>query len=169
MASLRDEDIEFLCHGSLQSAVADASSDGQASSGGQSVRSGGLVSCLVGYEPTSKDIKMVTMEKNKAKAEKRAPCYEDWPCHVDFHFRRDDGVVFTLHPSHTGKNVSVKAVTPNMVPAPAPKAGMYNTDGPGTFRRVADCNILMDTRLDLAELAAVRSSGRPQCSTGGSQ
>ena len=136
IASLCDEHIELLCHGSLVSTAADPTT----------VRSRGLVSCRVAFDQNSKDYAMVRMEKNKASAEMRTPEYDDWPKSLDFIFERSDGVQFTLHPQHNGNNILVKVMTTVMLPAPAPKAGMYSTDGPGTFQRGYCWNKYMDAK-----------------------
>ena len=60
VASLRDEDIDLLCHGDLV--------DPAVRSGGpvSTDRSGGLISCRCGFDPYSSDIAMFNMEQTKA-------------------------------------------------------------------------------------------------------
>ena len=115
---------------------------------GSTVRSGGLTECTIGFDPNSKDYAMVKMEQNKADAEGRDPIYnnENWPKVADFIFERTDGVRFTLHPKHNDKMISVKLLLESMTPAPAPAAGMYKTDGPGTFQRGHGWNQLMEVK-----------------------
>ena len=86
------------------------------------------------------------MEKNKAAAEHKTPEYDEYPKELDFVLQRSDGVEFTLHPPHRGKNIRVKVLTEDMLPAPSPKAGMYRSDGPGTFQRGYKWNQFMDAK-----------------------
>ena len=66
------------------------------------------------------------------------------PAMADFIFTRADGRLFSLHPGYKKKKVAVKS--PYGEQSPEIENGLYSTDGPGTFRKLADWNSLLPVR-----------------------
>ena len=142
IASLRDVDIDLLCHG--------------VGSWGD-VRSGGLVSCDVALCPNSFDVAMARMERTKSMFEGRARKYQNKPLEAGFVVTRDDGVAFYIHPKHGDNKVACWLVNTQPSPAPIPASGIYGTDGPGTFKRIQTWDKLTPLRFDMAAVAAARA------------
>ena len=59
---------------------------------------------------------------------------------ADFIFTRADGQIFSLHPGYNKKKVKVKSSYGEQ--SPEIENGLYSTDGPGTFRKLAEWNSL---------------------------
>ena len=61
---------------------------------------------------------------------------------VDFIFWRNDGGVFSLHPEHNQRKVRLKVPGRDETECPKINEGMYKSDGPGTFKKLNNWNVL---------------------------
>ena len=148
ISSLRDEDIDKVCH----------------SEGPAGVRSRGLVSCRVSVDTTSFDIGSVRKDKLQSQHEGKARRYKSKkPMVVDFVFMREDGVGFALHPKHKDNKIGCKTRGwTSDTDAPIPSKGLYGTDGPGTFKSIMSWNHIEPLRFDMESVkeAQWRQTGK---------
>ena len=148
IASLRDADIDLLCHGTGDWG---------------SVRSGGLVSCHVSLDPTSVDIGTLRMDLHQSEAENRPRRFNTKPLVVDFLVTRNVGVAFRLHPNNNDNKIICKVSSAASTPAPIPgKGGIYGTDGPGTFKTILIWNQLPHLRFDMAAVKKAQAAAPAQ-------
>ena len=112
VASLRDEDIDYVCGGPC---------------------SGGLVACSVSARKNSYDIKThradVLISQREKTTEKYKAKQEVW----DFLLTRGDGSKVRLHPSHSNTKVTVAASEGHGEPVDVP-GGLGGSDGRKCFK-----------------------------------
>jgi hypothetical protein len=137
VASLRDEDIDYVCGGPC---------------------SGGLVACSVSARKNSYDIKThradVLISQREKTTEKYKAKQEVW----DFLLTRGDGSKVRLHPSHSNTKVTVAASEGHGEPVDVP-GGLGGSDGRKCFKRVSNEGKLCELRFDAQKFRSTANNG----------
>jgi len=143
ISSLRDEDIDFLCHGDPRHPEAQPT-----------VRSGGLVSCRAELDQKSFDVAMARMDDKKHAGRPENRTFKDVPLSLDFVVARTDGVSFRLHPNNNDNKVACKT-TDESIATPVPR-DIYTTEGQGHFQRCQNWKVLKHLRFNMGAVREAR-------------